>query len=78
MLFWCVVLCILGLYGILEDIVIMRTTGGPGHAVTWALMFTVLGILVHVRSKEKRGEKERLQARVDTLERKLKELSFRR
>ncbi|HOE26488.1 MAG: hypothetical protein IT574_08760 [Candidatus Aureabacteria bacterium] len=78
MLFWCVVLCILGIYGILEEILIMHHAGGSGRAVTWALMFTVLGMLVHVRSKEKTMEKERLKARVEELERALKELRLRR
>lgn len=72
MLFWCMVLFILGLFGIIQDIAIVQQPDTSAHAVTWALMLTVVGILVHVRKKEKRGEKERLKAQVDELERRLR------
>ena len=73
MVFWCIIIIVLGFFAILQDAGIITTFGAPYRSLTWIIMLVALGILIRIRSKEENAEKERLKAQVKELQRKLKQ-----
>jgi len=73
MVAWCLILFIIGIFGILQNASILSDPDWASRTITWVLMLVVTGLLVRVRSKEKVGEKERLRARIKELERELRD-----
>ncbi|MCX6357814.1 MAG: hypothetical protein NT045_08095 [Candidatus Aureabacteria bacterium] len=70
---WCILLFIIGLFGVLQNMSMISDPDRTGRIITWILMLVVAGILVRIRGKEKTGEKERLRARIAELERELRQ-----
>ena len=73
MVFWCIILIILGVFAIFMDTGIVTNLGTPYRSLPWIIMLVALGILVRIRNKEDKAEKERLKSQVEELERKLKQ-----
>lgn len=71
MMAWCLILFIIGVFGILQNTRMMNDPDWTSRLITWGLMLAVTGILVRVRAKEKTGEKEKLRSRIEELEREL-------
>jgi len=76
MFMWCIVLLALGMFGVIQDSGIIGDPGNAGRVVPWLLMLSVVGMLVRVRRQEKAGEKEKLRARIEELERRLRQQRF--
>jgi len=72
MVFWCIIIIVLGVVAILQDVGIIPNIGVSYRSLTWLIMLVALGILVRIRSKEEIAEKERLRSQVKELQRQLK------
>lgn len=72
MLMWCMVLLALGLFGVVLDSGVLGDRGPAGRMVAWLVLLSVVGMLMRIRNQEKTGEKEKLRAQVDELERRLR------
>ena len=61
MVFWCLVIILLALFGILQDLDLAPPVGIPYRLSTWLTMLVALGILARIRFLQERGEKEELR-----------------
>jgi len=68
MITWCIVLLVLGAFGMLQDANLLPNLGQPYRTTNVLMMMVALGILVRIRHKERTGEREKLQARIAELE----------
>ena len=73
MLFWCIIIIIVGIFAILRDSGIIANTGAPYCSLTWIIMLVALGLLVRIKSKQDKAQKERLKSQVKELQKKLKD-----
>ncbi len=68
MITWCIILVLLGAFGILQDANIIPSIGQPYRITNVLMMMVALGILVRIRYKQKTGEREKMKARIAELE----------
>ncbi len=73
MLFWSIIIIIVGIFAILLDSGIITSSAAPYCSLTWIIMLVALGILVRIKSKQDKAQKERLKSQVKELQRKLKD-----
>lgn len=68
MAFWCIVLILLGLWGLIRDIFAFEIPGLLNPLANVTIMLVALGLLVRTRWKQKKGRKEQLESRISELE----------
>lgn len=73
MLLWCIIIIILGVFAILLDTGIISNYNAPYCSLTWAIMLVALGILVRIKGKQEKAQKERLKNQLVELQKRLEE-----
>lgn len=68
MVVWCIVLILLGLWGLVQDILALDVPAFLSPLSNVAIMLVALGLLVRIRSKAKERALETLEKRVAELE----------
>ena len=68
MIIWCLLLVLLGLFGVLQDINVIQGLGEPYRITNVLMIMVALGILVRIRYKQIHGEREKLQAKIRELQ----------
>ena len=72
---WCLILVLLGFWGLIRDLLALDLPGFLNPISNVAIMLVALGLLIRTRSKAAAGSMEGLEARIASLERELKEKS---
>jgi len=68
MAFWCIVLIVLGFWGLLRDLVALDVPGLLNPVANVAIMLVALGLLIRTRAKQRAGTIEKLTSRIAELE----------
>ena len=71
MAFWCIVLIVLGSWGLARDIFAFQAPGLINPIANVTIMLVALGLLIRTRTKQRAGTIETLKTRVAELEKEL-------
>ena len=76
MAFWCVLIILLGLWGVIRDILALNIPELLNPAANIAIILVALGLLIRTRVKQKAGTLEKLRNRISELEAELENRQF--
>lgn len=68
MAFWCIVLILLGAWGLVRDIFAPEVPGFLNPVANVSIMLVALGLLIRIRSKQRAANTEKLLSRIAKLE----------